>query len=46
MQLYFSTSWSLNSLNPVSNGEPIDCTTCIHSLQPIVNVPHTFSLHH
>ena len=31
MQLRFSTSWSLNSLNPVSNGAPIDSTTSIYS---------------
>ena len=46
MQLSFSTSWSLNSLNPASNGAPIDCTTSIHSTQPFVNVLHTFSLCH
>jgi hypothetical protein len=27
MRLRFCTSWSLNSLNPVSNGAPIYCTT-------------------
>ena len=46
MQLRFSTSWSLNSLNPASNGAPIDCTTSVHSTQPFVNVPHTFFLRH
>jgi hypothetical protein len=42
MQLCFSTSWSLNSLNPASSSAPIDCTTSIHSTQLFVNVPHTF----
>jgi hypothetical protein len=36
MQLSFSTSWSLNFLNPVSNSAPIDCTTSIHSTQQFV----------
>ena len=38
MQLRFSTSWSLNSLNPSSNGAPIHCITSIHSTQPFVNI--------
>jgi hypothetical protein len=35
----FYNSWSLNSLNPASNGAPIDCTTSIHGTQLFVNVP-------
>ena len=46
MQLGFSTSWSLNSLNPASNSAPIDCTTSTYSTQPFMNVPHTFFLRH
>jgi hypothetical protein len=42
----FSTYWSLNSLNPASNGAPVNFTTSIHSTQLFVNVPHTFFLHH
>jgi hypothetical protein len=42
----FSNSWNPKSLNPASNGAPIDCTTSIHSTQPYVNVPHAFILRH
>jgi hypothetical protein len=45
MQLQFSTSWSLNSLNPASNSAPINCTTFIHSTQLHMNIPHSFFLH-
>jgi hypothetical protein len=44
MQLRFSTSWSLNSLNLAHNGTPIDYSTSIHSTQPFVNVPYTVFL--
>jgi hypothetical protein len=44
MQLHFSTSWSLNSLNPASNGAPLYCATSIHRIRPFVNVRHTFFL--
>ena len=46
MQLHFSTSWSLNSLNRALNVSPIDCATSIHSTQPFVNVPYIFFLRH
>jgi hypothetical protein len=46
MQLCFSNSWRLNSLYPASNGDPIDCTTSIHSTQPFVNVPYNYFLRH
>jgi hypothetical protein len=42
MQLRFSTSCSLNSLNPGYNGASIDSTTSIYSTHPFVNVPHIF----